>query len=184
MLGKKVKALGNETSLSTSRFAQAQTSTSRWKNITLDVEGDADRFACELHPGIYRKASDKKAAHGKHSKDEWNTGGDWPKVWRVYGKMVGSELTALNAPKVLGKLPDITFWACNILMEDRSEIVSSKLSKGKDASSGRWTNVAYAKQVVGRSGSNCALRILHRCTKYGFMSKDDSMWFLMRKRSL
>ena len=95
---------------------------------------------------------------------------------RLYGKIVGSELTALNAPKVLGKLPDITFWACNILMEDRREIVSSKLSKGKDASSGRWTNVAYAKQVVGRPVSNCALRILHQCTKCGFMSKDDSMF--------
>ena len=67
--------------------------------------------------------------------------------------MVGSELTALNAPEVMGKLPDITYWACNILTEHRSEIVSYKLSKVKDASSGKWTNVAYAKQIAGREGS-------------------------------
>ena len=53
------------------------------------------------------------------------------KVWQVYGKMVGSELTALNAPKVPGKLPDITYWACNILMEHRSEIVGLKLSQAQ-----------------------------------------------------
>ena len=41
LLGNKDEALGTQTSLSTLRFVRAQKIISRWKNITLDVEGDA-----------------------------------------------------------------------------------------------------------------------------------------------
>ena len=48
LLGKEDEALGNGNSPSTSSFVQAQKNISRWKNITLDVEGDTDESACEL----------------------------------------------------------------------------------------------------------------------------------------
>ena len=54
----------NETSTSTFCFVQAQKSISRWENITLEVEGDADRFACECLYEKFRKALDKRAAQG------------------------------------------------------------------------------------------------------------------------
>ena len=57
-------ALGNGTSPSTLRFMQAQQSISKWKNITLEVECGADRFAGELLYERYRKALDKRAALG------------------------------------------------------------------------------------------------------------------------
>ena len=62
--GKKVQALGNGTSPGTLRFMQAQESISRWENITLEVEGDADRFAGEPLCERDRKALDKRAALG------------------------------------------------------------------------------------------------------------------------
>ena len=49
------------------------------------------------------KNHDKRAACGMNIKDESNSGCDLPMLWQVYGKMVGSELTALNAPYVSGK---------------------------------------------------------------------------------
>ena len=50
--------------------------------------------------------------------------------------------------------------------------------------SARWgmPSVGYAEQVVGRAGAKSALTILYRCEKCGFVSKDDFMWFVMRKR--
>ena len=47
------------TSPSTLRFVQALESISIWINITLEVEGDAERFAGELLNERYRKALDK-----------------------------------------------------------------------------------------------------------------------------
>ena len=46
-----------------------------------------------------RKVStvDKRDAHEKNIKEEWNSGCDQPKLWQVYGKLVDSELNALNA---------------------------------------------------------------------------------------
>ena len=38
-----------------------------------------------------------RAARGKNIKDEWNSGCDQPKLWQVCGKLVDSELNALNA---------------------------------------------------------------------------------------
>ena len=104
---KKNKALGYESSSGTVGFVQAPKKR-RWKNITPYVEGDADRFACEIFfLKKDRKAKDKRAAQGKNIKDERNSGCDWPKLWQVQGKLVGSELTARSANKVLGKLPEI-----------------------------------------------------------------------------
>ena len=70
---KRNKALGNETSPGTLRFVQAQ-KISRWKNITLEVEGDADRLVCEFLYENFRRAVDKRAAQGKNIRDEWNSG--------------------------------------------------------------------------------------------------------------
>ena len=46
--GKRSKALGNETSPSTLRFVKDQKAAGDGKNIALEVEDDAGRFACEL----------------------------------------------------------------------------------------------------------------------------------------
>ena len=108
------------------RIAQAQKTMCRWKNIMLEVEVDADRFACVLFYANYRKALDRRSAHGKYVRDDRHSGGDRPLLWEVYGKLVGSELTTLKANKVLGKLPDATSWAFNILMEHKSEIVGTR----------------------------------------------------------
>ena len=125
------------------------------------------------------KALDKRA-HGEHIKDEC----DRPKLWQMYGKMVGSELTALSAPKVLGKLRDMTYGAFNILMGHRSETVGFKLSKVEDARLDRWTSVGYdAVQVVGCGGAKrVPSRSCFLAKKCGLMPKDDFMWFLMRRR--
>ena len=88
---------------------------------------------------------------GRTSRIEWNSACDRPKLWQVT-KLVGPELTALNANKVLGKLPDMTSWAFNTLMEHRSDKVSHNRSKVEDARLGRWTSVGYAEQVVGCAG--------------------------------
>ena len=56
---------GNETSPGISRFVQVQKSVSRWRNIALDVDIDANRFACEYLYERFRKALDKRVAHGK-----------------------------------------------------------------------------------------------------------------------
>ena len=42
-----VDAMESDTSPSTVRFVQAQKSVGRWKNITLDVGGNTDRFVFE-----------------------------------------------------------------------------------------------------------------------------------------
>ena len=63
--------------------------------------------------------------------------------------MFGSELTALSAPKVLGTLPGMTYWAYNILMVHSSEITGHKRSKVEDARFGRESSVGYAKQNLG-----------------------------------
>ena len=51
---KRAKALGKDTSLGTPRFVQVRYSISRWKNITLDVEGDVGSFACEFLYEMFR----------------------------------------------------------------------------------------------------------------------------------
>ena len=51
----------------------------------------------------------------------------------VTGQSCGVELTALNANKVLGELPDMTSWAVIFLMGHRSEIAGDKLSKEEDS---------------------------------------------------
>ena len=58
--------------------------------------------------------------------------------------MAGSAVNALNAPKVLGKLPDMTSWAFNFLMGHRSEIAGCALSKVEDARLDRWTGCSEA----------------------------------------
>ena len=135
-----------------------------------------------------RKAFDRRAAHGKNIRDEWNPGCDRPKLWQAYGNLVGSELNALSALRVLGNLPDTTYWAYNILTGHRSEIVVYKLSKAKDARLDRWTSVwgrgGCAKQVVGRAGVNGTLTILHRCKQCGPMPKYDFIWFPKKKGRL
>ena len=73
----------------------------------------------------------------------------------VYGKMFGSDLTALSAPQVLGTSPEMTYWAYNILMVHRSEITGYKRSKVEDARLGRESSVGYAKQNSGRAGTLC-----------------------------
>ena len=97
LLGKRDEALGKGTSLCTLSFVQAQKKSADGKNITLDVEGDADRFACELLHDGYWKRLYKRAEQVKNIKDEWNSGCDRQKLWQVHGKLVGSELTTLNA---------------------------------------------------------------------------------------
>ena len=57
---------------------------SRWRITTLDVEGDAGRFSCEI---LCEKAKKKtKARRMGKCKDKWNSGCDWPKavagVWQ------------------------------------------------------------------------------------------------------
>ena len=53
----------------------------------------------------------------------------------------------------------MTSWAFNLLMGHRSEEVSHKLSKVKDARVGRWTSMSHAKQVFFGMG---ALRVPSR----------------------
>ena len=134
--GKRDKSLGNETSPCTYKVRASANSISRWKNNTLDVECDADRFACGLLYERYWKALDQRAAQGKNIKDEWNSGCDWPKQWQACGKLVSAEL------------PDMTSWACNIFMEHRNEIMGYNLSNLEDARLDRWTSVRYAEQVL------------------------------------
>ena len=56
------------TTPSTLRFVQAQKTISRWKNKTLEVEGDADGFACELlqenREGLWTERLRKTRASG------------------------------------------------------------------------------------------------------------------------
>ena len=92
-------------------------------------------------------------------KDEWNSGCDWPKLWQVCGKLVGSELNELNAAEVWGKLPGVATWVFNTLMGHRSAIVGYKLSK------------VEAARLDRRAGTKGALTILYRCKKCGFVPK-------------
>ena len=87
----------------------------------------------------------------KNIKDAWNSGCDGPKLWQVYGKLVGCSSPHSARPR-LDKLPDMKNWAYDILMEHRSEIVGHKLSKVEDSRLDRWTSVGYANQVVGHAG--------------------------------
>ena len=50
------KALGNEALPGTFRFVRALTSISRWETMTLEVDGDADKFACEFVCEKFRRA--------------------------------------------------------------------------------------------------------------------------------
>ena len=45
----------------------------------------------------------------------------------------------------------------------------------------RWTSVGCAKQVLGRSRTKGAFKILYMYTICGMLPKDDIMWFLLRK---
>ena len=92
---------------------------SRWKNITPKVEGDADKFACELVNERYRKPWTK----GRR----W--GCDWPKLWQAYGKLVNAKVNDPNAAEELGTLPDMTSWAVNILIVHRNDKMEYSLSK-------------------------------------------------------
>ena len=74
--GKRNKDLGNKNSLGTSRFVQWQKSVSRWKNTTLDVDGDTDRFVCAYLYGKFIGALDKRAAQGESIWDEWKSSCD------------------------------------------------------------------------------------------------------------
>ena len=116
---------------------------SRWKNITPKVEGDADKFACELVNERYRKPWTK----GRR----W--GCDWPKLWQAYGKLVNAKVNDPNAAEELGTLPDMTSWAVNILIVHRNDKMEYSLSKVGDARLGKWTSVGYAEQVVRRAGT-------------------------------
>ena len=133
MLNKRDNALGNETSLGALRFVFVEKN-QQMENIALDVDGDADRFACELLCDNYRQALVRRAATGKNIKDEWNPGCDRRKLWQVHGKALRLRVHPHSTrPRCLGKLPDMTYQACDILMEHRSELVGDKLSKLKDA---------------------------------------------------
>ena len=46
------------------------------ENITLEVVGDADRFACEFFLEKFRTVLDRRLAHGKNIRDERNSGCD------------------------------------------------------------------------------------------------------------
>ena len=74
--GKRDQALRNELALSKLRFVQVQKRISSWKNITLEVEVDADRFACGFLYENLRRTSNKRVAQGKSLRDEWNSGCD------------------------------------------------------------------------------------------------------------
>ena len=87
--------------------------------------------ACELLHEKYRKYLDRGIRVGKDIKDEWNSGSDRPMLWQMYCTLVGSVLTTLNANKVSGKFPYMTYWTFNMLMEHRSDIVSHRLQQGR-----------------------------------------------------
>ena len=80
--------MDNETSLGTVRFVQAQKSI-----ITLEVEGDADRFACEFLYEKFRRALDKSDAQGKSVGDECC---DRLKLWQVDVKLVCPDCNAVK----------------------------------------------------------------------------------------
>ena len=52
------------------RVVQAQKNIIRWTDFMPVVEGDADRFACELLYEKYMSALDKRVTHGKGVKGE------------------------------------------------------------------------------------------------------------------
>ena len=65
---------------------------SRWKKTTLDIDGDADRFACSYLCQKFRKALDKRAAQGRDIRDEWNSGCDRLRLWQACVKLVSLEI--------------------------------------------------------------------------------------------
>ena len=71
-------------------------------------------------------------------------------------KLVGSDLTILDANKVLGKLPDMASWAFKMFTEHRNEVVGHTLSKVEDVRLSRWTSVDDGEQVVARAGTQGA----------------------------
>ena len=136
----------NEELLLRSNRKKERRSVNTEKNITLDVDGDTDGFDCELL--FDRNSFEKRVARGASVRDEWNSFCEWPKLRQVYGKMSGSDLTALSAPKVLGTSPEMTYWAYNILMVHRSEITGYKRSKVEDARLGRETGVVFDQRLI------------------------------------
>ena len=95
----------------------------------------------------------------------------------MFGKVVGSEINALNAPMVLGKLPVLTSWIFNTLVDDRNEITGYKLSNVEDVRLDRWTSVNNVKQVVGCAGTDGVLTILCRGKKCRLLPNDDVVRF-------
>ena len=95
---------------------------SRWEHKTLDVEGDADRFACEFLHEKFRRASHKRAAQGKNVRDDWNSGCDRLWLW-------------------------VALSSYNALMDRWKEVRCFKVGKVQTAD---WTGGSvwvYAKQV-------------------------------------
>ena len=84
------------------------------ENITLEVECDADRFACELLFDRYGTALHKRKVQGKNVNDEWNSGCDRPKLWQAYASWF-----ALSS-KGLGQVSS-NILALNILMRHKNE---------------------------------------------------------------
>ena len=88
----------------------------------------------------------------------------------------------LNEAKV-GKVAryDILFWASNILMEHRSEVVSHKLSEVDDVRvAGEQVWVIVSGLLGGHQG--CPHDPQKNARIVGLCSKTIFLWFLMRKR--
>ena len=95
---------------------------------------------------LYRKDLIKRGALVKNINVEWISGRDRPKLWLVCGKNVGVS-SHTHANKVMGKLQDMTSWACIILMRHRNEIKSHKLSQV-------WASVCVRVSSASRSSTN------------------------------
>ena len=52
-------------------------------NITLDVDGDTDRFAWGCLYEQVGRALDPRAAQGKSIRDEWNSSCDRLRLWQA-----------------------------------------------------------------------------------------------------
>ena len=137
---------------------QAQKRVNRWRDITLEVEGDADRFACEYLHEMCRTASDKGAAQGKNIRDEWNSGCDRLRLWQACCKLVSLES---RGTKELGKLPKMKTWSQNGPQEGGKKLEA---------------------QQGGRRQTGQVAQCGCRCRKCGRMPTNDTMWLFMRKR--
>ena len=132
--------------------------------MTLEVEGDADRFACEFLCEKFRNSLDKRAAQGKNIRSEWNSGCDRPKLCQACGKLISLNC---NAVKELSELPGMTTWSYTAFVDHRRDRMRYKLSMAEDDRRYRWNSVKYAEQVIGPAGTNGAHTIVHRCKKCG-----------------